>query len=469
MGERTTFDTLIAKVARMPAASEEEMTRARSGKDDTDLAATLIGQVFGSYRIVSQLGAGGMGWVFLAEHSVLGSHAAIKVLDPKHSQRESLVQRFFDEARAASRVADPAIVTVLDFGWHTSGSAYLVMEHLTGETLGRRVKANGQLAPAKALAVLRQCAIAMAAAHARGIVHRDLKPDNIFIVPDPAVATERIKVLDFGIAKLLEGDASHGGTQTGLILGTPGYMSPEQCRGAGDVDHRTDIYALGCVLFFMLSGRPPFTAGSPGDLIAAHLTQPPPTPSSLIDGISPAIDALVARCLAKDAGERIQTMTALCDAIDAATAMPASNARRRSLRWLAIGGGLAIGAAAALAGSLSGDDRSRSALSKVTEPPVVTAPAPTVAAPDAAGVTTDAAGSAALPPPDKAAITSAPTRPDDRPKRPAGKPPAAAAHASASKTDEHETGAPPAGSAAPPSAGEDSSAPRRHDDPYDRR
>src|SRR6185503_11047667 len=223
-------------------------------------------------RIVSELGAGGMGSVFLAEHTMLGSRAAIKVLRPELSQQQHVVQRFFDEARAATRVADPGIVTVLDFGWHTNGAAYLVMEHLPGETLTRRIRRMGYLPSTQALGLLRQCAMAMAAAHARGIVHRDLKPDNIFIVPDPAVAGERIKVLDFGIAKLVgDGDASHGGTVTGMILGTPGYMSPEQCRGAGKVDHRTDVYALGCVAFFMICGRPPFVADTPGDLIAAHL------------------------------------------------------------------------------------------------------------------------------------------------------------------------------------------------------
>jgi serine/threonine-protein kinase len=191
------------------------------------------------------------------------------------------------------------------------------MEHLAGETLTRRIRRVSYLAPAVALGLLRQCAMAMSAAHARGIVHRDLKPDNIFIVPDPAVAGERIKVLDFGIAKLLgEGDASHGGTVTGMILGTPGYMSPEQCRGAGKVDHRTDIYALGCVAFHMICGRPPFVADTPGDLIAAHLVSPPPAPSSLIGGVSPALDALILNCLAKDAAARVQTMQELVAAID---------------------------------------------------------------------------------------------------------------------------------------------------------
>ncbi|MEO8551393.1 MAG: serine/threonine-protein kinase [Kofleriaceae bacterium] len=330
MEDRTTFDSLIANIARV------------SGGDER-IAQALIGQTFGNYRVVAKLGAGGMGWVFLAEHTVLGSRAALKVLKPTHSQQQHVVQRFFDEARAATRIADPGIVTVLDFGWNPSGAAYLVMEYLTGETLAQRIHGGGPLPPAQALAMVRQCAIAMSSAHARGIVHRDLKPDNIFIVPDPAVASERIKILDFGIAKLLgDGDASHAGTSTGMILGTPGYMSPEQGRGAGDVDHRTDIYALGCVLFFMLCGRPPFLAKTPADLIADHLTVLPPEPSSFVRTIPPAVDALVAGCLAKAAGDRPQTMQDVVAAIDRITAP------RRSRAWLAIAGGLALAAITAV-------------------------------------------------------------------------------------------------------------------------
>ena len=142
-----------------------------------------------------------MGTVYLAEHTLLGSRAAIKVLRPELSEHTGIVQRFFDEARAATRVQHPGIVTVLDFGWQGS-RAFLVMEYLTGETLAAAILRSGQLPPVRALHLLRQCAIAMAAAHAGGIVHRDLKPDNIFIIPDP-LGGDRVKVLDFGIAKLL--------------------------------------------------------------------------------------------------------------------------------------------------------------------------------------------------------------------------------------------------------------------------
>ncbi len=275
----------------------------------------MIGEVLGSYRILSRLGAGGMGTVWLAEHQLLGSRAAIKVLLPDMSVHPKIVQRFFDEARSASRIQDPGIVRVLDFGWHEQ-RAYLVMEHLAGETLNDRITRSYLIPPLQAVRLLQQCAIAMAAAHARGIVHRDLKPDNIFLVPDAAVVGgERIKILDFGIAKLVdETDPGYSRTQTGVIMGTPAFMSPEQCRGAGGIDHRTDVYALGCVLFMMLCGRPPFIAPTSGDMIASHLRQDPPVPSSLVPALTPELDALVLRCLEKPAEQRFQTMTELARA-----------------------------------------------------------------------------------------------------------------------------------------------------------
>jgi len=274
----------------------------------------VIGEVVGSYRVIAKLGAGGMGSVWLAEHQLLGSRAAIKVLLPDFSKQDKIVQRFFDEARAATRIRDPGIVTVLDFGWH-NGDAYLVMELLVGETLSQRL-GHFTLPPHTAVRYIQFAGLAMAAAHARGIIHRDLKPDNLFIVADPAVpGGERIKILDFGIAKLLDrgSDTNHHSTVTGSIMGTPAYMSPEQCRGAGEIDHRTDIYALGCVLFQLLCGRPPFVAPTPGDMIASQLRQDPVAPSSVVaDGtISPELDALVLRCLAKDPGARFATMTEL--------------------------------------------------------------------------------------------------------------------------------------------------------------
>jgi len=274
-----------------------------------------IGTVLGNYRIVAQIGAGGMGMVWLGEHKLLGSRAAIKVLLPAMSAQPKLVERFFDEAKAATRIQDPGIITVLDFGHH-EGNAYIVMELLRGESLSSRL-GTGRLPAVQAVRIIQQCAVAMAAAHARGIIHRDLKPDNVFLVPDPAVpGGERVKILDFGIAKLLDeaDDPDRQKTITGTIMGTPAFMSPEQCRGAGAIDHRTDIYALGCVLFDLLCGRPPFIAPTPGDMIVSQIGHDPPLPSSLVPELPPAIDALVLKCLAKSPDARFASMTELARA-----------------------------------------------------------------------------------------------------------------------------------------------------------
>jgi len=279
----------------------------------------MIGEVIGTYRIVSRLGAGGMGAVWLAEHTLLGRRVAIKFLLPELSQNQALVDRFFAEARAATRIADPGIVVIYDFGWHGNGAAYIVMEHLVGESMQARLR-NGRFPVLDAVRAVQQTAMAMAVAHAAGIIHRDLKPDNLFLVRDPVVAGgERIKILDFGIAKLL-GD-EHGTparTRSGMIMGTPTYMSPEQCRGAGDIDHRTDIYALGCVLFHLLCGRLPFLATTPGDMIAAHLREAPPLPSMFAPQISIELDAITTRCLAKRADDRYASMTELARTLAAA-------------------------------------------------------------------------------------------------------------------------------------------------------
>jgi len=204
------------------------------------------------------IGRGGMGAVYAGEHVLLGRSAAIKVLLPELSQKQDVVMRFFNEARAATAIRHPGIIEVFDFGWTPEGAAFIVMEHLEGETLGRRAS-RARLRWQSALAIARQIAGALAAAHGKGIVHRDLKPDNIFLVSDPEVpGGERIKLLDFGIAKLAgESSATVNVTETGSVMGTPTYMAPEQCRGVA-VDHRADLYSLGCIVFELCTGRPPF-------------------------------------------------------------------------------------------------------------------------------------------------------------------------------------------------------------------
>jgi hypothetical protein len=273
------------------------------------------GVIVGQYRVTGVIGRGGMGAVYAAEHTLLGRPAAIKVLLSDLSQRQDIVLRFFNEARAAAAIRHPGIVEIYDVGWARDGAAYIVMEHLLGESLSRR-SARGRLAWRDALSLARQIAGALAAAHGKGIVHRDLKPDNIFVVPDAEVpGGERIKLLDFGIAKLTDG-SSVPVTKAGVVLGTPTYMAPEQCR-AVVVDHRADLYALGCLIFKVCTGRPPFVGVAAGDVLTAHIYSSPPLLGSFVREISPQAESLVQRLLAKRPEDRPQRAEDVIQQIDA--------------------------------------------------------------------------------------------------------------------------------------------------------
>jgi hypothetical protein len=273
--------------------------------------------VVGNYRIIGPLGTGGMGTVYGAEHVLIGRLAAVKVLLPQYGRNRGIVTRFFNEARAVGAIQHPGIVELYDFGHMDDGSAYIVMELLRGETLAGRIAGRGRLTEAEALAIVRGIAGALGAVHAKGIVHRDIKPDNVFLVPDlEAASGERVKVLDFGIAKLTDDRGALNRTSTNSMLGTPMYMAPEQCRGADDVDHRADLYSLGCVLFEMIAGVPPFLGEGAGEVIAAHLHIAPPALRTLAREVSPSTDQIVAALLAKHPEDRVQTAHELIELLD---------------------------------------------------------------------------------------------------------------------------------------------------------
>jgi len=261
---------------------------------------------------------GGMGVVYLAQHLQLGRPAALKMLLPQVSSDAGIVQRFFNEARAASAIDHPGIVEIYDFGTHTDGRAYIVMALLKGEALEQRLARSG-MDPMEGAAIVAQVAGALAAAHARGIVHRDLKPDNIFLVPNELMpGGTQVKLLDFGIAKLVDDRSAGVKTQTGMLIGTPAYMSPEQCMGRSDLDHRTDLYSLGCILFHILCGRPPFTSEhGTGVMLAAHMRDAPPDPRTLNPRVPLALVAIVLRLLEKDPAARYQTANELRNALAA--------------------------------------------------------------------------------------------------------------------------------------------------------
>jgi len=258
-----------------------------------------------------------MGVVYLAEHEVMNSRAVVKVLRTELALSEQMAQRFINEATAAATIRHPGIVSVMDVGRLDSGVLYILMEYLDGESLGTRVKRLGRLALDDAIAVIQQVVRALGAAHAKHIIHRDLKPDNVFLVADPEVAGgERVKLLDFGIAKLSTDDMPVAITKSGAMMGTPLYMSPEQCRGAGEVDHRTDLYAVGCIFFELLTGRPPYLGAGAGDLIAAHLKDDVPSVRAHNPDVPDAYDRIIQTLMAKEPARRFASAESLNSALE---------------------------------------------------------------------------------------------------------------------------------------------------------
>jgi hypothetical protein len=241
------------------------------------LPLPALGTHIGNYRLERLVGRGGMGAVYEAFNQSVGGRAAIKILLVHAASLPEVTKRFFDEARAANSIEHPSIIRIFDSGWTPEGLAYLIMEFLKGETLGRRITRLGRLPVAEAIRLTRQIASALGAVHERGVVHRDLKPENLMVVGDPeAPGGERIKVLDFGIARLA-GDLRAPGSETAsnVWMGTPAYMSPEQCHGAKQVTAQSDVYSLGVILYKMLAGQEPFVSQGPGALISMHLTEQP--------------------------------------------------------------------------------------------------------------------------------------------------------------------------------------------------
>lgn len=257
----------------------------------------------GAYRIVKPIGEGGMGAVYEAVQEPIGRRVALKVLLPQHAKSADVLQRFFNEARAVNLIEHPNIVIVSDYGQAPDGTAYLVMEFLRGETLAARLERVPRMPMVTALQVAAQIADALAAAHDKSIVHRDLKPGNVMLVRDPvAPGGERAKILDFGIAKLAQGQTPK--TATTAVIGTPQYMSPEQCQGAGAVDDKTDVYALGAILYEMLAGRPLFIADTAIAYMGQHAFSEPPPLSSFAPELPSSVTALVHSLLVKQAQAR---------------------------------------------------------------------------------------------------------------------------------------------------------------------
>ena len=288
----------------------------------------------GSYSLIEQLGAGGMGEVWLARHQLLARPAAVKLV------RESAVgstkdphvvrERFAREAQTTAELRSPHTVQLFDFGLTEAGGFYYVMERLRGMDLQRMVERHGPLPPGRSVYLLKQACLSLAEAHALGLVHRDIKPANLFVCrlgPE----YDFLKVLDFGVVSRQGQQASI--TAAGVVLGTPAFHAPELLPGSAAFDHRADIYALGCVAFWLLTGRTPFEAGDALSLLMHHSNTPPMPPSSFSEETIPGdLDALVLDCLAKQPAARPATAEALLERLDA-LAIAQRWGRRHAREW----------------------------------------------------------------------------------------------------------------------------------------
>jgi len=268
------------------------------------VAGALIGAVIADrYHIIKKLGEGGMGQVFLAEHVKMGRPSAIKVMTPGMMQDADAISRFNREAANASRITHPNVAAIYDFGETSDGLIYLAMEYVEGQPLTAIVEASGTLPPARAASIIKQTASALDAAHERGIIHRDLKPDNIMIARNRD-GTDLVKVVDFGIAKSAHGTGQKV-TKTGLVVGTPEYMSPEQLAGDA-VDARSDTFALALVAFHVLTGKLPYAEGSAQETMIRRLTDRPRTLAETRPGVPwpPALEHVMERGLNREASGR---------------------------------------------------------------------------------------------------------------------------------------------------------------------
>ncbi len=279
------------------------------------------GTLIGDYSVLKRLDEGGMGTVYSAVHPVIGKKVAIKVLHPHVAKQEEAVARFIQEARAVNAIGHPGIVDIFGFGRFVDGRHYITMEYLEGQQLLAYLNEHGPIPALDVLPLARLLAKSLAAAHDKGVVHRDMKPENVFLGVTPGQKEHhpwppQTKILDFGLAKLIEAEFSDRKprTRAGVTVGTPYYMSPEQCRGKA-IDRRADVYALGVMMYEMVTGRVPFYAAESVDVLYMHLTQEPEAPSSHRP-VPPEIEALILRCMAKVSTERPQNMHQLIGELD---------------------------------------------------------------------------------------------------------------------------------------------------------
>lgn len=279
-----------------------------------------LGQILdGKYRIVRLIGEGGMGAVFEGENTFIHRRVAIKVLHGAASADAGTVTRFEREAQAAGRIGSDHILEILDLGRLPDGSRYMVMEYLDGETFSSRIRRLGRMTAAQIAPIVRQVLVGLDAAHNAGIVHRDLKPDNIFILREKAGVPDFVKIIDFGISKFnaLGGDMSM--TRTGAVMGTPYYMSPEQAQGSSQVDHRSDLYAVGVIMYEAATGTVPFTGNTFNELMFKIALSTPQPIREIVPDIDPRLAEVVEKAMARDPAARYATAKEMIAALDGTT------------------------------------------------------------------------------------------------------------------------------------------------------
>ncbi|MGO9923769.1 MAG: serine/threonine protein kinase [Isosphaeraceae bacterium] len=291
---------------------------------------------FGQYKLIRKLGAGGMGEVYLAEHALLKRPCALKLIKPESSADPLTLARFEREVQSSARLAHHNTIEIYDYGHADDGTFYYVMEYLEGMSLGDLVRAYGPLPAGRMIYILRQVCAGLAEAHGLGFIHRDLKPANLFIAVLGG-ETDVAKVLDFGLVKPTKGPQSAALSADMIVSGTALYMAPEQAMADRSLDARADIYALGAMMYFALTGQPPFRGESPFAVMAAHARDPVVAPSKVRPGLPDDLEDIVLRCLAKKPGDRFPTVKALAEALCACSSADDWGPNRADAWWTSIG------------------------------------------------------------------------------------------------------------------------------------
>jgi len=333
MSANDTAVAVAAKIATGETALDDKDRAASSISSSAGGVTELIGSTLsGRYLVTRKVGQGGMGAVYEATHTLIGKKVAVKVLLEKYAKREAIVQRLEQEARLASSVGNEHIIDITDFGQTEDGRTFVVMEFLEGESLAECLSRESQLPEQRILRIVSQAASALAAAHDKGIVHRDIKPENLFLLRRKE--QDFVKVVDFGISKSLRVSAEDDQprlTQTGMVLGTPLYMSPEQARGDDELDHRVDVYALGVIMYEAATGRVPFAGNNYLSVISQVLNEDPTPVREIRPELSEEFEAVVHKAMAKDRTDRYDSANAMLADVTALLDDPTRSTERAKI------------------------------------------------------------------------------------------------------------------------------------------